>query len=66
MHVWQLNEDEVHLEAHIDFTKDITLSEFDAILHKIEDLVFSKYNINHVNIQPEFDKVDAKEVIVQD
>ncbi|MEL0455334.1 cation diffusion facilitator family transporter [Flavobacteriaceae bacterium SZ-1-7] len=66
VHVWQLNEDEVHLEAHIDFTEDITLSEFDAILRKIEDLVFSKYDINHVNIQPEFEKVDAKDVIVQD
>jgi cobalt-zinc-cadmium efflux system protein len=66
VHVWQLNEDEIHLEAHIDFHKDITLSQFDTILHEIEDLVFSKYDINHVNIQPEFGKDDAKDVIVQD
>jgi len=66
VHVWQLNEDEIHLEAHIDFTEDITLSQFDTILHKIEDLVFDKYDINHVNIQPEFGKNDAKDVIVQD
>ena len=66
VHIWQLNEDEIHLEAHIDFTKNITLSEFDSILHDIEDLVFSKYDINHVNIQPEFGKDDAKDVIVQD
>ena len=66
VHVWQLNEDEIHLEAHIDFNKDITLSEFDTILHDIEDLVFHKYDINHVNIQPEYGKDDAKDVIVQD
>jgi cobalt-zinc-cadmium efflux system protein len=66
VHVWQLNEEEIHLEAHIDFNNDITLSEFDFILHEIEDLVFDKYDINHVNIQPEFGKDDAKEVIVQD
>jgi cobalt-zinc-cadmium efflux system protein len=66
VHVWQLNEDEIHLEAHIDFNEDITLSQFDIILHKIEDLVFKKYDINHVNIQPEFGKDDAKDVIVQD
>lgn len=66
VHVWQLNEDEIHLEAHIDFTEDITLSKFDKILHEIEDLVFDKYDINHVNIQPEFGKDDAKDVIVQD
>lgn len=66
VHVWQLNEDEVHLEAHIDFHNDITLSEFDKILQNIELLVFNTYDINHVNIQPEFGKDDAKEVIVQD
>ena len=66
VHVWQLNEAEIHLEAHIDFNKDITLSEFDVILHEIEHLVFHKYDINHVNIQPEFGKDEAKDVIVQD
>ncbi|WP_136482738.1 cation diffusion facilitator family transporter [Cognatitamlana onchidii] len=66
VHVWQLNEDEIHLEAHIDFHEDITLSQFDVILHDIEDLVFNKYDINHVNIQPEYGKDDVKDVIVQD
>ncbi|GAA4802119.1 cation diffusion facilitator family transporter [Litoribaculum gwangyangense] len=66
VHVWQLNEEEIHLEAHIDFKEDISLSQFDLILHEIEDLVFHKYDINHVNIQPEFGKNDAKDMIVQD
>ncbi|TGV00763.1 cation diffusion facilitator family transporter [Flavivirga rizhaonensis] len=66
VHVWQLNEEEIHLEAHIDFNNDITLSQFDVILHEIEYLVFNKYDINHVNIQPEFGKDDVKDVIVQD
>ncbi|WP_303316626.1 cation diffusion facilitator family transporter [Flavivirga abyssicola] len=66
VHVWQLNEEEIHLEAHIDFNNDITLSQFDVILHEIEHLVFNKYDINHVNIQPEFGKDDVKDVIVQD
>ncbi|OEK06039.1 cobalt transporter [Flavivirga aquatica] len=66
VHVWQLNEEEIHLEAHIDFNKDITLSQFETILRDIEDLVLNKYDINHVNIQPEFGKKDAKDVIVQD
>ena len=66
VHIWQLNEAEIHLEAHIDFNEDISLSQFDVVLHKIEDLVFHNYGINHVNIQPEFGKCDAKDVIVQD
>lgn len=66
VHVWQLNEDEVHLEAHIDFNEDIRLSEFDVILEQIEEEVYHNYGINHVNIQPEFGKCDSKQVIVQD
>ncbi|WP_036380857.1 cation diffusion facilitator family transporter [Muricauda sp. MAR_2010_75] len=66
VHIWQLNEDEVHMEAHIDFKEDIKLSEFDTILEKIEEHVYHKHGINHVNIQPEFDKCDSKQVIVQD
>ncbi|MGB1308061.1 MAG: cation diffusion facilitator family transporter [Oceanihabitans sp.] len=66
IHVWQLNEDEVHFEAHVDFNSNITLSAFDCILQEIEELLFNKYQINHVNIQPEYGKCDDKDVIVQD
>lgn len=66
VHIWQLNEDEVHLEAHIDFIEDIKISEFDVILNKIEEEMYHKYGINHVNIQPEFGKCDIKQIIVQD
>jgi len=66
VHIWQLNEEEIHLEAHIDFTQDISLSQFDVVLREIETLVFKNFGINHVNIQPEFGKCDDKDVIVQD
>ena len=66
VHIWQLNEEEIHLEAHIDFEKDIKLSEFDKILEQIEEKVYHDYGINHVNIQPEYGKCDSKKVIVQD
>ncbi len=66
VHIWQLNEEEVHLEAHIDFKEDISLSQFDIILNEIEEKVYHEFDINHVNIQPEFGKCDSKKVIVQD
>jgi cobalt-zinc-cadmium efflux system protein len=66
IHIWQVNEDEIHLEAHIDFEENITLSQFDLILSEVEELVFHNFGINHVNIQPEHGKSDSKDVIVQD
>jgi cobalt-zinc-cadmium efflux system protein len=66
IHVWQLNEEEIHFEAHVDFETNITLVDFDVILNEIEELVYHKYEINHINIQPEFGKSDTKDIIVQD
>ena len=66
MHVWQLNDKEIHLEAHAAFHEDISISQFDDILYKIEALLYKEYRINHVNIQPEYSKDDPKDIIVQD
>lgn len=66
IHLWQLNEDETHLEAHIDFKEDILLSQFDEIREKVEELVYHKFGISHVNIQPEFGKCDNEDLVVQD
>ena len=66
IHIWQLNELEVHLEAHVEFYENISLSEFDAVLTKIEKVANDEFNINHINIQPEFNRKDPKDIIVQD
>ena len=66
IHVWHLNDDELHLEAHLDCAEDIKMSEFNVLLDKIEMVLFKKFNINHINIQPEFKKEDPKDFIVQD
>ncbi len=66
IHVWHLNEEELHLEAHLDCSEDIKMSEFNNVLHEIEDLLLEKFGINHINIQPEFKKEDPKDYIVQD
>ncbi|MFY8189232.1 MAG: cation diffusion facilitator family transporter [Flavobacterium sp.] len=66
IHVWHLNEEELHLEAHLDCEEDLSLSQFNDVLHEIEELLYAKFSINHVNIQPEFQKTDPKDFIVQD
>lgn len=66
IHVWHLNEEELHLEAHLDCSEDIKMSEFNDLLHKVETVLFDKFGINHINIQPEFKKEDPKDFIVQD
>jgi cobalt-zinc-cadmium efflux system protein len=66
VHIWGLNDDEFHLEAHLDVSENISISEFDEILNEIETVLQDEFKINHVTIQPEFNKEDPKEIIVQD
>ena len=66
IHVWYLNEHELHLEAHLDCSEDLKMSEFNILLDKIEVVLLEKFSINHINIQPEFQKIDSKDFIVQD
>ena len=66
IHVWYLNELELHLEAHLDCSEDIKMTEFNDILHKIEKVLLEQFQINHVTIQPEFNKKDPMDFIVQD
>lgn len=66
IHVWCLNDDELHLEAHLDLIENVSITEFDLILKQIEEKLHDEFQINHVTIQPEFNKEDSKDIIVQD
>jgi len=66
VHIWQLNDHDIHFEAHIQFNKDISLSDFDRICATVENILFDKFHINHSNLQPEFERDDHKEFIIQD
>ncbi len=62
IHIWQLTENEIIFEAHIDLLNDIQISKFDNIISEIETIL-SKFNIHHSNIQPEWNTSDNKEII---
>lgn len=66
IHVWHLNDDELHLEAHLDFKENIDLESFNLVLECIESVLQEKFGINHITIQPEYNKIDPKDYIVQD
>ena len=62
VHLWQIDEHELMLEAHVDMERDVVISEFEKILEKIRK-VLEGYNIHHVNIQPEYSVTDNKQII---
>jgi len=66
MHVWQLNDKEIHFEAHLDFHDDRKLSETTVIIEELSHLLREQFNITHTVLQQEFDTDDAKDIIVDE
>lgn len=64
VHIWSLSDKEFILEAHLDLTEDIKVTEFEKILLQIEEIL-KKHQIYHFTIQPEFDREDCKNLIVK-
>ena len=66
VHIWPLNDHDCHFEAHVEFKDDIRLSQFDRICVELETVLIEKFNIHHCYFQPEYDRIESKEVIIQD
>ncbi len=66
VHIWQLNDTDIHFEAHLEFNNDIKLSSFDKICNNVEKILLDDFHINHCNLQPEYERDDRKDFIIQD
>ncbi len=66
VHIWRLNEHEIHFDAHLAFEKDIKLSEFDRICEQVENILRNEFGIFHTNIQPEYQRNESHLYIIQD
>lgn len=62
IHIWQLDENEIILDAHIDTKKNISIKEFEEIHSQIA-IVLKEFKINHFTIQPEFSRCEDKRII---
>ena len=63
VHVWQLDEKNIFFEGHIDLVENFTVKEIEIIQKKIKEILYRKYDINHVTIQAEFDSCHKKELV---
>jgi len=66
IHLWPLNDNTLHFEAHLECREDINISQFNAIVEDIKEVLHHEFHINHCTIQPEFGKKCPSEFIVQD
>ena len=63
IHVWQLTDQKVHFEGHIDFREDRPLSQIETTLQKIAEQLKEQFGITHTTLQPEINTNDSKSLI---
>ena len=63
VHVWQLDDKQIHFEAHVDFKENLTLDNVNLILQQIRAMLHKKFDIEHVTLQPEYNICNKKELV---
>ena len=63
VHIWNMDDQSVHFECHVDLVENISISETDNIYYMIEKILKETYHIGHLTIQFEHHKCDDKEMI---
>lgn len=64
LHIWQLDDEQIHLEAHVNTCQDLSLSELHPLHKCIEDLLHNRYGISHVTLQMEYKGCAGKEQLI--
>ena len=63
VHLWQLDDKTINLEAHLHFKENISLSESNQVTNTINLLLQEKFNVNHTIFQAEFDTDHATDLL---
>jgi len=66
VHVWMLTDQQVHLEAHVEFNKNLRLSETSELHTEIEEILHQEFQISHLTLQFEFNPAHEKRFIQEE
>lgn len=51
VHVWKLNDEQIHLEAHINLKNNVDMVSMMKIKQEIEEIIRNNFGINHITLQ---------------
>ncbi|MBP7838660.1 MAG: hypothetical protein KA023_01420 [Bacteroidales bacterium] len=49
-----MDDEQIHLEAHLNISHNMPLSDAQVVRHKVETLLKNKFGINHITLQIEY------------
>jgi len=64
IHIWKLDDHRIHLEAHLDFNKNVTIRKSNRVIEALEHKLHHEFGIEHTTFQCEYERDDNKNHIV--
>ena len=55
IHVWNLTDNLIHFESHINLSSDLKVSETSGIFESVRKILHDEFDVEHVTIQFEFE-----------
>ncbi|HLO59390.1 MAG TPA: cation diffusion facilitator family transporter [Bacteroidales bacterium] len=63
VHAWNLNDQDIQFECHIDLRSDLRVSETEMLQHQVRKILLNKFKIDHVTVQYEYNCCEDKNMI---
>jgi len=63
IHLWQLNEEQLHFEAHVNVNDNIDMLKVMELRHKIEHIL-EHHTIEHTTLQMGYNCCNGKEMLI--
>lgn len=63
LHAWMLTDQEIHLEAHVELTRDMNLSQVMQIQKELAKIIKDEFRINHLTLQFEYSSDHSAQLI---
>jgi cobalt-zinc-cadmium efflux system protein len=63
IHLWALNDNQTHLEAHLSFSENLSLDETTALCKTLEEKLKKQFPIHHITFQAEY-KPDCTDELI--
>ena len=55
VHIWKLDDKQIHFEAHINLKEDISISDVTVIRERVEQLLKKQFGFYHITLQMEYE-----------
>ena len=63
VHIWSMNDRQVHFEGHIDLDRDMSVSQAGSLNRHISDMLHERFEIGHTTLQMEYGCCPEDELI---